>query len=487
MNPSSVVSAARSLQAPNGSLASYEKGLNRFAWAALVISVFFIARATAGGTIAFLSVLCVGLSFIVSRQTCEVFVFRRITITSFWYVTYLAMILLPAFWVYADQDGAYRGRYLFAVESVLITVPLGWKLACFLSGFRKSETELFFRKPVSELRYADALRRRYLLCLGLAAVFTILYFRDVSTIPLVYLFHNPGDYLVLANLREDSLKLLNSPFTYFYYVTRGVLYPFLILVSLGCYLQERASRWRWMFGVTGCLGLLFASLSLAKSPVAAIFAMIGFFWYFYRGGRVGFRVVATLVICVLLFPIGVILSVSYGTNVSLLDALRGIGTRMFYMPASVVYYYFEVFPIHVGYLHGASIAKLAWLLGWRYFDTAAYVGQYAFLGSVQSVIANGAFIGDLNADFGLSGVLLGGILTGWVMQAFHIFVVRKEKTVHMVACYAFLVFAFWLLNSTSLPIVLASNGALLVVVMARWLERRPHSASRNALASAPVR
>jgi oligosaccharide repeat unit polymerase len=449
-----------------------EKKLDQVFWLALLGAVGMASYVVTDATLALLSVLCVAASRVLVQKSCRVFVFRQTTITSFWYVTYLAMVFFPAFWVYADQTGPYRASFLFAVESVLITVPLGWMLANQIAGFQRRETEWFFRRPLAPFNIAHSLRRRYIVLLGIAIFLTILYFQDVNTIPLFYLFHHPGDYLVLANLRDDSLKLLDSPFTYFYYLTRGLVYPFLILVSFGCFLVTRTTRWARICGLTVCLGLFFASLSLAKSPVAAIFAMMGFFLYYYRGGKVSRRLVASFLICVFVFPVAVVLSVSYGMNVDFLDALRGIGARLFYLPSDIVYFYFEVFPSHVGYLHGQSIHALSLLLGRPYFNTAAYVGRYGFLEKVQSVIANGAFISDLNADFGLWGVLLGGVLTGCIMQAFHIYVVRREKTILTIACYSFLVFTFWLLNSTSLPIVLASNGAILVLFLTQWLETK---------------
>jgi len=456
-------------------LSGREKRLCQICWLLLLAGVGIVANFLSGGTIALISILCVAVSRSLVQKAYHLFVFRRVTICSFWYVTYLFMIYLPAFWVYAGERGPYRGRYLFSVESVLITVPFGWLLTNQVANFQKLETELFFRKPLAKLNIAGPFRGRYMTLLVIAVFFTILYFHDVGTIPLFYLFRHPGDYLVLANLRDDSLKLLDSPFKYFYFVTRGLVYPFLILVSLGCLLLTRAVRWKWFFGVTLCLGLLFASLSLAKSPVAAIFAMIGFFLYYYRGGDISRRLVAGLLVCVLVFPVAVVLSVSYGMNVDLVDALRAIGARLFYLPSEIVYFYFEVFPSHVGFLYGRSIHALSFLLGREYFDTASFVGQYGFLGKLESVIANGAFISDLNADFGLWGVLWGGVLVGCIMQAFHVYVIRREKNVLTIACYSFLVFTFWLLNSTSLPIVLASNGAILVLFLKNWLEiKRPH-------------
>ena len=122
-------------------------------------------------------------------------------------------------------------------------------------------------------------------------------------------------------------------------------------------------------------------------------------------------------------------------------------------------------------------------MGLKYFDTANYVGRYGYPEYIESVNANGAFIGDLNADFGLAGVLVGGVFAGALMQAIHIYVVRRRKTIFGLACYAFMVFAFWDLNSGSLPTLLASNGVLLVLLLCYFFDR---IALQGALSSRPA-
>jgi hypothetical protein len=189
---------------------------------------------------------------------------------------------------------------------------------------------------------------------------------------------------------------------------------------------------------------------------------------------------AAFLVLILLFPVAVILAISSeGTTLSM--ALAGTGARLLYQPAVGVYYYFEIFPSHMPYLNGRSIGKLSWLLGVPYFDTANYVGLYETPDAMDSINANAAFIADLNADFGMWGVLLGGVLAGFTMESIQIYVFRRRKTVVSLAVSAFLMVAFWNLNSTSLPVVLASNGALLALVLGWALERSPRKAPVEAM------
>ncbi len=124
-----------------------------------------------------------------------------------------------------------------------------------------------------------------------------------------------------------------------------------------------------------------------------------------------------------------------------------------------------------GFLYGRSIDKFP-TIGIVPFDTANYVGVYEIPHGLESISANGAFIADLYADFGMPGVLVGGIVAGFIMQWFHIHAIRRKKTIVAIALYSFLTFTFWFLNSSSLPIVLASNGAILALVISWWFDRR---------------
>ncbi len=294
---------------------------------------------------------------------------------------------------------------------------------------------------------------------------------EVRTIPLLYMIRNPGDALEVAFLREEALKTLDSRLSYFYYIVRGTFYPLLIAVAMGTYFQMRTKRWFFTAAVAITTGLVFAALTVAKSPVALIVLVMGLFYYVYKGGKPSRKIVAALLILVFLFPVAVIAYAAHSESITAWLVLGAIAYRLFYIPAEGVYYYFEVFPAHIPYLHGRATDKLAKLVGVPSFDAAHEVGTYAYPLGLESVSANAAFISDLHADFGLWGVVLGGFLAGVIMQAVQIFVLRRRKTITTLAVFSFLIVAFWFLNSTALPIVLLSDGALLALLIAWYLDR----------------
>jgi oligosaccharide repeat unit polymerase len=458
----------------------------------VIAVVFAVAWINTSTMLAFCSAAIVVCSIYLIRKSTAVFDLRRISILNFWYLTYFAMILVPSFMVFSDHEGPFRGRYLFAVESVLLTVPIGAAFVSIVLGFRVDETHRYFELEISEHAGVERLRRRAAILLAVVLLVTFEYFREVKTVPLFYMLTNPGEHAALALLRDEAFKLLDSPLSYVYFIARTVLYPFLIALFLGLWLKSRDKRWLWSLVMAGAAGLLFAGAAGAKSPVAAIFLIVALFMYLFHGGRLTRKAVTVFLALIWLFPAGVVYLSYLSPDITTADVGRALGQRAFYMPAEVVYYYFEVFPANTPYLHGRSIDKFARLFDMHPFDTANYVGLYAYPQyHLDSISANGAFIADLNADFGLTGVLVGGLLAGGIMQFLHIHFIRKPKTIANLACYAYLILAFWDLHSTSLPIVLASGGALLILLLAALFRQHrtgastPEKTKRSMLSTTP--
>ena len=440
-------------------------------WLLVIVSTFLSADLTAGTGAAWACSAAMVISAMLQHAVGSPFRIHRVTIRSFWFLTYLAMIFFPGFFTYSGQLDPFRSSFLIAVVSVVVTVPLGFLLASWLSNFRETETEAFFQNPL-ENHGSRQVPLKFLVLLGISLILIVIYLRDVETVPLFYLMRHPGDGWVLALLREDAFKLLNSPLMYLFYLLRGTAFPFLIAASFGYVLLTRRKNWRAAFLAALIIGIFFNSLSLAKSPVAVIFLVLALLAYYYKRGVFSYKFVLVCSVIIFAFPLVVMYAATEndGTFGVLMQSLF---QRLFLQPSTDVYYYFEFFPAQRAYLHGGSTHALASLFGMSVVNTPNLVGQYADPYGLQSISANGAFITDLHADFGLAGVLIGGVLAGVVMQLFHIYLVRRKKTVATLAAYAFLVYAFWQLNSTSLPPVLASGGALPVLGLLWFIDGRP--------------
>jgi oligosaccharide repeat unit polymerase len=391
----------------------------------------------------------------------------RITFPTFWFIGYLASIWIPSFIIFFGITPEHYGwqirlpelyTYTIAVQSVLITAPTGILLANWMLGFRESGIRQYFDTPVQEEAVSPL---AFAVFFGCAVVMVLFYLSDLRTIPVIELLRDPGDYQYLADIREESFSGLSSPLLYFYSVLREAIFPFLVAVALGSYLHRRRVVWAFLLASSFTVAILFASISTARGPVATIFLVLCVFYYVFRSGKISRRWIVGAPILVLAFPFAV--NILKSSNTGLWDSLQNLVIRLFYGPAYVAYVYFEVVPMEVGFQHGATIGKLSWLLGMRHFNMGLYVLLHIYPDAPLSGGAGGAFFADFYANWGMPGVLLSGLLLGFVLQAVQIFIMRRRKTVASLAAYAFLYYAFWMTTSRPLPTVLLSTGVLFVI------------------------
>jgi hypothetical protein len=410
------------------------------------------------------------------RRLVGAFSLRYLTIPAFFFLFYVLRIYLPSTLVFFQQGESRDYRYLFAVYSVLLTVPAGIMCANGLFRFDKREIRTYLSKRVEREKHGFHLKVLFGILLLFSVGLMLVYMRKVETIPLFYMMKHPGQYAILTQLREESFKLLQvTPMLkYLFSWLRGLLFPFLIILSLGMFWQCKERVWFAYLVIALVFGSLYAGMSLAKAPVAAIFLTIFIFACVYRKITISLKFSLLFIFLLLAFPILVIFMVSPssmdGASTTRLitffpTVLWAIGRRLFYMPAYVLYYYFEVFPAEVGYLWGASVGKSALLFRKEHFETASYVFRYIYPHGNPNGLANAAFVGNLHADFGVVGVILGGLLTGVLLQSLQIHFMRNPKTVLNLSAYAFLIYAFTMLDSTALPIILLTNGVIMAFVL----------------------
>lgn len=418
------------------------------------------------------SVIVLIASFWMMQKAIRVLDFRRMTFAAFWYYAYLAMIWVPGFLIFAgveirDYGFLVRIPHLYsfnlALQMTLLTVPLGILLVNGLFRFDSKEIKQYFERPLEGAAPKPAV---YIMFFAAALALVALYISDVNTLPVIQLFLDPGDYAYLADLREAAFTDLNSPLIYVFSVLREAIFPFLVAVALGGYLYTRKTVWLLIFCATLIVAVFYASISIARGPVATVFLVAVVFYYLYMAGRFSLRKLALgAPVIVLAFP--VLVSMMRHSTAGFLDSLSQIAIRILYAPAYVAYVYFEVVPAEIGFQHGATIGKLAWLMGIDHFNMGLYILLHIYRDSPLSGGAGGAFFADFYANWGLPGVVVSGLLLGGLMQILQIFIMRRKKTIFSLGATAFFFYAFWMTTSRSLPTVLMSTGV--VFVLALWL------------------
>ncbi len=453
------------------------------------IAVIPILVALASGLelsfVAFPSLMVLLVSLWLGHKAARTLDLSHLTISGFWQICFLATIYIPSFVVYSEGLDPYRGTFLFAVQGTCLMVPLGFWLTNLISGFRTCEIREYYDRPIARTEGESGLGTTYVVFLVFALGLTALYFKQAPEIALFEIFRNPVDWATYEALRLTTFAALESQLDYGYALLRGVLYPLLILVGLGYYLRSRKRSWLAMFSVSAISGIVFAALDAAKGPVSVILMSAGFFIFLYKGGRIRKRTIALWGGLLLAFPLLVLITVLGGTSDAVLQpALQALAHRVFVTDDIVAYDYFEIFPKQVEFLHGRSVQKIAWLTQRPFFDA----GQYVFLDMSDTLgkysegdSAGGSFFAKFYADFGIPGVLIGGLLTGIILQSIQIFLIRRRKTVLYLATYAFLFYVAFQINGEALPSVLLSRGAIIALAFPWMVEKLSRFSSSFAL------
>jgi hypothetical protein len=467
------------------SVAGRREGSDRTAlrWGALLLTgaALLIALAAGAPAAPAVSVALLVPSLMLMQRVARISDVRRVTFSGAWYLTYLVMLYAPAFFVYIDQiEGAPRDTYLLAVASVLLTAPLGMLAANWALSSGMHEVDRYFEAPIVDRLPSQALLTTVALVVLGTSLIAAVYFATIQSIPLLYMFANPGSQQELAEMREESFKLLDprwgtdtsTPLFYAFLFLRTLINPYVLVALLGLWMTSRSRWWGVLFLVELGASVLYASASLARAPVAALMLRLLFFLYLYRSGRISARIVIPGTAAVLLFPL-LVTELAYTTEGSLLDGLYRVWRRLTYTSAWGLYEYFQAFPEGHDFLMGHSLIKpFLQVLRLPYFYVENFVYIYTFPNSsIPTGHMNAAFPSNFWADFGMVGVILGGVATGMWVQASLVWLVRRPKDVLHMAIYPFLIYAFYVLNFGSVTSVMWVNGAIPVLFFPWGLRR----------------
>lgn len=428
-------------------------------------------------TIILLSLPIFLFSLFLMHRSVSIFKVKHLTIAGFFYIFYILRIYIPSFIVFSKFPGDYRNIYMFAVQSVLITFPTGLLLVNWLARFRTIEIKKYFQKSI-EVKNNLPFKVVFWLFLLFGVGLILIYLFQIKTPALFHLLKHPGDSMTTLLLRKKNLELLSGRiFRYFYVWLRGLVLPFLTMISLGLSLVSKSKGdkkfWRASFVLSLLLAIFYASLTTAKAPVTEIFLMLLIFLYLFKAGRIPKKILIGFILLMTIFPTFVIVMMApqYGFGAERLWGVeKAILERIFYTPSFVLYPYFEIFPDKVDFLYGKGISLIS-LFGQEYFNVSNFVYKYMYEAGitkgtyVESGLANAAFIGDLWANFGIIGVLFGSVLTGMIIQFIQVFLLRRKKTILSLATYAFLVYAFFNLTATSITTTLLTGGVIIVFII----------------------
>lgn len=414
----------------------------------------------------------------------------RLTIPSFFVAMYILLMSLPAtVWFYAAPQNPIRYTYFLAMQSVLISFPIGMFFANALFRDVALPSRIvgrFFSSPLvksGEDRYAF---RVYVIMLALAVLVATVYLLTSGYVPLIGALTAYGQ--VEGSIVRRSVVAEGIPIHYGHALTARLLLPFCLLYA---YFMSYVygGRWRSLFWPTLGVAAFVSSLTFDRMfPLSVVlFLVLAIYFKFddmaaraavtgRRRRRGMYKVRLVGYVAALLFVsmlVGGIVSLTQFNLPMNLEIIRVQSTAFFVNrilldAAYMAYLYFEEFDTASKFLYGRGFHVLVSLvLGVEFYPTISP-----------------SFVASLWVNFGWMGVLVGAALVGFVLQLIQLTVFNR-KTVPALSFYIIMLLnGAWIIYGHLLATMVISVYVPSILIL-MFLKRRRKSAARPAKRIAP--
>jgi hypothetical protein len=382
------------------------------------------------------AILLLGLAWVALIPVCAIQRLSQPTILGTAFLIALAAHFLPACVFLFDPTMPQAHAFFWATTLCLLLLPVGGALANVVFRFAQSELKTFYPTAIGT---PPPLRDRLLILCFALFLFGVLgmYVSEVKSYPFGLLLRGDVDTAILNSLRHEAIgPQMGSHFWYLYGLTRSSFMPMLFALILSGWAYFRGGLERSIAVLSLIAALVFNSWSGAKTPVAMLF-LLGLFVMVMKGHVTRkeskparrprpFRRLATLGVLAMLvvaYPVFVFSRKAFGQTHSVLEVLyEGVFKRIFFKPALLSYYQFEMFPTHYPFTGFRDISKIAQLFGLEYVDLSTLTALYS-TGTDLANLPPAAF-GNFYAQGGWPMLLLGALMVGFVLQAMQIWFVR---------------------------------------------------------------
>lgn len=402
------------------------------------------------------------------------------SITSFFCFCYIAFAYLGSILLNVvkfeaeDYLGMYQRSDIFL--DVWIFTSLG--LMLLIIGFACAN--IVFRTIDFPNKYSEMLKKPvvvsvikikrsffFVVILFLVSILALLLYRNaIGGLPLESVFsaYNGRE---LALLRSDATNNFSGK-VYRYVMFMEFLPLFLfILVSFIKQLKER--KWTYLYILLLLYNVIYTLSTLQKAPVLK-FLLLCCIIYFFKKGFVSKKILIGLISVSVLLVFAMYILFMGLSDASSSTILDGALHRIFIGAIHPFYWYIK-YAEEFGFLYGTSFPNPAGIFPFENFRLTVEIMNYAkgdllgdLVGSMPTV-----FIAELYVNFGVIGMVLGGILFGFLLQSLDIVIVTymlRSKTVLASSLYVFLVYYFSEFAETGISGIIVDANLYLVLLIA---------------------
>ncbi len=406
-----------------------------------------------------------------------------ISIPSLAFFTYTVFIGIPSIFI-AHEYVLNVDVYIYSIASFYFIYPAGLMMGYLIKPIKNADINKLYNAKfyVSYIEPYVFVFFKILLVVCISGVF--LYLFRVDKIPLIEMLKNPGDLSAAWTLREEALKTLDITFIerYFFHWLRSLIFP--IIISLGGFfmITRNTLKYKMLFIALFITGVLYNSLTLEKSPAAAIFLAMMAFYFLYKN-KISLKFILISTFLIFFIPVLIFVLIHFGrpdiVKVIWITLLR----RIFLIPAEALYQYFRIFPEIHPFLLGRSTNITSWLFAEGTFPINNYVAA-VWWGVIKTTgSANALYLGYYWADYGILGVIISTFIVGFTIHLVYWKLVdsteyKKDLNFVAITCYLTPIFTF-VFFSSNYTTIFFTRGLFLIIVylnlisnkkVIKWLE-----------------
>lgn len=378
---------------------------------------------------------------------------------------------------YTDSGRSYR--FYLALNGGLFATTLGILSASLITRFSPREELARFRARPWEDTYQTAGDYVTVALIGTGALLmTLLYIQKQGFVPLLEILktQDSADVYDLAfTYRAEFSRYGRGAGTYFFqgYFQQFylIILPFVTLYVGSKYLHYRKISLLGLWLALALVCSFFLAMSLQRWPLM-FFIVLNYILYAGYGGKI--KISHAIVFAALALSLFGLLT--YLRGIADLEMLAGwVQTRIIRTQVDVFYSTVEMFPRHFAFYGGtAFLGDIKGVLPGPDPSFASWLFNAMYRAHGNGT-APTIFWGQLYADFGLSGVVVGAFVGGMIMQGTYISLLRGKKNLIRLVVYAILIMALGELAVANIISVLLQFGVvtlfllLAMINISRWL------------------
>ena len=375
--------------------------------------------------------------------------FLYMTVPSFFLLLYLILMSIPSMIIFPTMPPPVKYTYFLALQSVLITFPIGVMLANIHVQNPSKNIRRYLHSTLEKTEQDRLFLPFFKLFIISSFPIMVLYFlysKHVQLIEVAKVYPTLIEKEALRFTANELPKIIHFLFE----ILRRFILPFCMLYAFFMALVYK-SKWRITFWMLFFSTLVVSMMTLDRAPPAALFFMIIIAYLLGRNKSVlgAFNIKLIVMFAIASILGGAISIFQYQSDrywdVFVNNVWYFTSYRLLQDPSYMASLAFENFNEGTGFLYGKAIRLFSVLLNFEYVESLDF--------AIPLAAAPVSFIGDLWRNWGWPGVIIGPICLGYLYQLIQLKLFTTKNVTSLTIYVIILTQSVWILYGNLLGIM----------------------------------